>query len=621
MKNPKKGAYIVLSMYIAILRIRLKELGANIGQFLFQHMDSLTSDTKLPPQLVSVTAGDGWCPFSIVGPGRYPVRCSDSNASEIPRNVGTAELGPLDTLTATYDTGNTTGNSFMDNDSEISLNSGRERDQQQPSQDPVAETAARKTQPSNEVTHKIINNTKSRNIEKNILTEPINDHVKSNNTKKDSIQSNQITSIPKTNKRHKNRYVPVTMEELFAPLKWPRYVSVNFPEGSSFSGLQTDIFLSDFLQVPAPYFKIERSCIIVKAPTKDLSHKLMNLENLNGIPVTTTDRNCFNQREGTIRVDLLKASPNDTNSDIALAIKKMLQNRHHNVESVDIYERPNKVKSKNLKFAKITFNQQSIPDEIHFSNTRIPIQEVFPNPMLCSKCLIYGHTIKKCKAVIHRCFNCSSSDHTRTNCLLPPKCNNCRGNHQSFNRSCPHFIYRQEVLIRMKRYGISWKQAMGDMRSEGHSLDTRSWSNVVSSTPKSTSPDVHIENQIKTSTSQNLNVGYQPAYNSKIPTIQNQNSVAKPDNLQLSNKFTILSDKDITSSGSEDENSLNYETVIQINPPKRRKRKSLHRRDSMESKTSSSHAFEPSFPIANENNPTVPNYTTSHHTNHKIGAP
>ena len=206
--------------------------------------------------------------------------------------------------------------------------------------------------------------------------------------------------------------------------------------------------------------------------------------------MTTSDRNCLNQREGTILVDLLRPSPKDTNEEIAAAITKMFKNRHHNIESVEIYERPNKSKTKTLKFAKLVFNQQTIPEEICFSNTRIPIQEVFPRPMMCVKCLIFGHTVKRCKSDIRRCSRCSSTDHLKSECTSQLRCHNCGGSHDAFNHSCPHYVIRQEILMRMKRYGISWNQAKNDMKFEGKDIDMRPLSRIVAPIPSTNPPPI-----------------------------------------------------------------------------------------------------------------------------------
>ena len=259
-----------------------------------------------------------------------------------------------------------------------------------------------------------------------------------------NINSNPQTPFqPIINQKKKRvKYVPLTMEKIFAPLSWSRYISIELPQDQPISGIRIDKFLREYMDLPTPYFKIERNKIFVRAPSEDLSKKLMNLKLMENIPVKTSDKNDYNYREGTILVDLFRPGPEDTNEFLAAAIKEIFEIRHHKIESVEIYSRPNKFKTKQLKFAKIKFLQQDLPKEIMFGNMRIPIQEIFPKPMLCKRCLMFGYTYKRCRQELARCSRCSSPSHTKDLCTDLCKCYNCGENHDAFNFKCKHFSSR-----------------------------------------------------------------------------------------------------------------------------------------------------------------------------------
>ena len=225
-------------------------------------MDSSDIDLNLPPQLSSVLTGGGWhLPTSHTGgDGRYPVRCNapsskfdkfgcDSNPLEISR---LDPLGDTVTTSRTVCVGNKPGNVIMDFDTGNSLNRDQERRLQQSSQDPDVRTVA--TGPNSLTTN-----------ENSTTNSPsINQHPKQDQTSR--------------NKNKRKQFTPVTMENLFAPLNWARYITIKYPENTILSGLRIDKFLRNYMKISTPYFKIEKDQIVVKSPSEELSKKLMELK-------------------------------------------------------------------------------------------------------------------------------------------------------------------------------------------------------------------------------------------------------------------------------------------------------------------------------------------------------
>lgn len=296
-----------------------------------------------------------------------------------------------------------------------------------------------------------------------------------NNSQESKLRRDNKTSI--SNK--KKKFHPITMETIFAPLQWSRYIDINFPDEHILCGLSMDEFLSEFIGTPHPYFKLEKTKVIVKAPDETTSKRLLDLRQIGNVRVKATDKNHLNQREGTILVEKFLPKPGYSEEWIKEKIKKVFTRRNHNIEKVDIYQKPDKFKSKNLTFAKITFNQHTIPSEIWFANRRIEIREVLPKPMLCNRCLEFGHTYKRCNINIQRCHKCGLTTHSNKDCKSKLECFNCGGEHSVFSNNCPKFRIRQEILIRCKQYGLNWNQAKLDMKAEGKDIDLRPWNKVV----------------------------------------------------------------------------------------------------------------------------------------------
>ena len=82
----------------------------------------------------------------------------------------------------------------------------------------------------------------------------------------------------------------------------------------------------------------------------------------------------------------------------------------------------------------------------------------------CFKCLRYGHIQMGCRAPERRCFICTKPYHGR--CTENPRCCNCKGEHISTARECPH--YQKEAAIKkiMAYKNTSYKVAAEMVRRE-----------------------------------------------------------------------------------------------------------------------------------------------------------
>ena len=208
-------------------------------------MDTNQNDQTLPPQLSSVLTGGGLYPTSTGGAGRNPARCNNFDMSNAMDAHGTAELGPLNNPTATISAGVETENSLTDMPLETPMNCDQERGQQQSSQGPYAEPVAERINVSNHSKPKIKNK---------------------------AVLNKQNVPDLKPRKKKVN-YVPLTMEKIFAPLNWSKYITIELPQDHPISGLRIDRFLRNLLNLATPYFRIEKNKIIVRSPSEDLSKK------------------------------------------------------------------------------------------------------------------------------------------------------------------------------------------------------------------------------------------------------------------------------------------------------------------------------------------------------------
>ena len=121
-----------------------------------------------------------------------------------------------------------------------------------------------------------------------------------------------------------------------------------------------------------------------------------------------------------------------------------------------------KTKSITTKAFIITFSTPKTPYSIYIPGERSDTQvQPFRNrPMMCQKCLSYGHTQKRCRSEIACCRRCSSRDHVEADCgVSTPKCFHCEGEHPAGSRDCPHWRREQEVINLSDEHKVTYQRA------------------------------------------------------------------------------------------------------------------------------------------------------------------
>lgn len=110
----------------------------------------------------------------------------------------------------------------------------------------------------------------------------------------------------------------------------------------------------------------------------------------------------------------------------------------------------------------LTFNSKKPPTNIMIGYMRYNVRPDYPRPLRCVKCLLYGHTQKKCEEPNDLCRHCAELKHIGA-CKGPKTCRNCPSGqglpHGSLDKECPVF-QREEAICRMKVDSqISWGEA------------------------------------------------------------------------------------------------------------------------------------------------------------------
>ena len=98
----------------------------------------------------------------------------------------------------------------------------------------------------------------------------------------------------------------------------------------------------------------------------------------------------------------------------------------------------------NTKIITLTFDLLTTPESIYIGHFSFKVKRWSPNPMLCFKCLNYGHLAKHCRSENERCSNCSRTDCWRGICSS--YCLHCNDQHRPTDKNCLRFELEREVI-------------------------------------------------------------------------------------------------------------------------------------------------------------------------------
>ena len=127
--------------------------------------------------------------------------------------------------------------------------------------------------------------------------------------------------------------------------------------------------LKKILGCDNPRFSVTKNKIIVKAKSEEESMKLLKTTKLGTHHVNASDEAQYNTRTGTMLLDRLRIE-NDSNESVCETLKEILEDQKHNIRSVTVYERSSVKTGRNIKIAKITFAQQTLPTFMSIGNKK-----------------------------------------------------------------------------------------------------------------------------------------------------------------------------------------------------------------------------------------------------------
>ena len=192
------------------------------------------------------------------------------------------------------------------------------------------------------------------------------------------------------------------------------------------------------------------------------ANQLLQITEISSIKVSITKHPHRNNIRGVISNDIIRQSPVEEIqeglvSENCVHVRKEMQPKRDRDDKI-LRDKENKVILEPTKKAIITLESENLPREVSLFGVSIPVTQFEPEPFQCKRCYKFGQCQKytngkrenNCRLTESEelCGWCGEPKHkeNREKCTNNAKCQNCMGEHSSWNKRCPVYIREKETL-------------------------------------------------------------------------------------------------------------------------------------------------------------------------------
>ena len=241
--------------------------------------------------------------------------------------------------------------------------------------------------------------------------------------------------------------------------------------------------------------KFHSGLLLIEVDRKESHDKLLQTQDLSGIPVRVEPHQSLNISKGTIVCDSLHSYTTDE-----------LQAKMVDQDVKEVYRTKKRedgiLKDSNLYI--ITFSKPKIPEEIRVGFLNIKVRHYIQNPWRCERCQRFGHKETHCKHDSSVCAKCGKTDpgHAYDACRDDTCCINCSGNHPASSKQCPLWQLEKKINKMKAECNLKYPEARAQviydnphLVSKIPSLQTKARTKTYSTAAGSSSATEKIQNQ------------------------------------------------------------------------------------------------------------------------------
>ena len=283
-------------------------------------------------------------------------------------------------------------------------------------------------------------------------------------------------------------------KDTFSPTRhYPRFFHLTFPGTDIRNDLnvcQAEKELIDRVGKLSSISRFSNNTLLLEITYKNQTQSIKQLKEICGLPVVASLDPLLSRSRGLVTSKTMTHMKEEQ-------LLEILKD-----QGVDKISRMKRHIGGSLQYTNsfiLQFNSSTLPSLIKLNTWHFErVEQYIPTPMRCRKCQRLGHSTNQCRSSSPTCENCSQQGHSADTCTNPPLCINCEGKHRASCNSCPHYIFRKEILIEQTTSQLSFRQAKSKVRVSYAAQGKKYLFNITKETPTTKSPDT--ETTLSTST-------------------------------------------------------------------------------------------------------------------------
>ena len=238
--------------------------------------------------------------------------------------------------------------------------------------------------------------------------------------------------------------------------KWPRVLVITSQESQALPIKEYAIrkAITGITTNPKDLYQAKAGHYVVKVETDAASKTLLKTTVMADHPVKITPHRTANSSRGVITSKFLDGASdadllNDLKNQGVIKAMRIMRNRREETRTIIL-----------------TFDTPNPKEQVLIMNQVLDVKVYVALPIRCYKCQKFGHTKARCTKKESICGKCSQTHNENECTATTPKCANCNGEHHSFDRKCPIYIEKRNILEISAKKHISIKDAEKELKKK-----------------------------------------------------------------------------------------------------------------------------------------------------------
>ena len=274
-------------------------------------------------------------------------------------------------------------------------------------------------------------------------------------------QRNNNRNATKRNKERRVKQLLLMEQNTRKEPNFAKFYIMKFPRldiDTKLNVIATDKEIKNKIGLPRKISKLNKDSLLIEVKTSSQGKKLMELKRITGLEVTINEHKSMNQSKGTLYSETLSNSTEEELLEClqeqgVIKIERMKRREYGELVETHRYI--------------LTFNRTELPPLIRLADWHHePIDLYIPPPLRCHQCQRLGHTKSRCSRTEVTCSRCGVEGHTSHDCQNEPHCINCNGEHNAYDKQCPFYLFKCEVIATHTRQRIPYGEAETIVREQ-----------------------------------------------------------------------------------------------------------------------------------------------------------